>query len=200
MLCCLTYHAKTNLAVGPGRIHRHCCELLCSRLSVDTVCIGPESHQCRGEQHSRKLVRTLVCSHGICYAPAPLNPIAHCMLEVPRKNLIRVRGYPLSGIFGPCVCLLAGACGAWRLLARRRHRHHRRQLGKWSALATATPCKYTDTQNSSPDTPNTNQTPKIQARIPKIQVQTSKIQVQTSQIQVQTPQTQVQIPNAKCER
>ena len=38
---------------------------------------------------------------------------------------IRVRGYPLNGIFGPCACLLAGGYGAWRLLARRR-RHRRR--------------------------------------------------------------------------
>ena len=35
---------------------------------------------------------------------------------------IRVRGFPLNGIFGPCACLLAGGCGAWRLLARRRRR------------------------------------------------------------------------------
>ena len=34
--------------------------------------------------------------------------------------IIRVRGFPLNGIFGPCACLLAGGCGAWRLLARRR--------------------------------------------------------------------------------
>ena len=36
---------------------------------------------------------------------------------------IRVRGFPLNGIFGPCACLLAGGCGAWPLLARRRRRH-----------------------------------------------------------------------------
>ena len=33
-------------------------------------------------------------------------------------------GFPLNGIFGPCACLLAGGCGAWRLLARR-HRRRR---------------------------------------------------------------------------
>ena len=41
---------------------------------------------------------------------------------------IRVRGYPLNGIFGPCACLLAGGCGVWWLLARRRsHRRRRRR-------------------------------------------------------------------------
>ena len=38
---------------------------------------------------------------------------------------VRVRGSPPNGIFGPCACLLAGGCGAWRLLARRRRRHRR---------------------------------------------------------------------------
>ena len=33
-------------------------------------------------------------------------------------------GFPLNGIFGPCACLLAGGCGAWHLLARRRRRRH----------------------------------------------------------------------------
>ena len=37
---------------------------------------------------------------------------------------IRVRGFPLNGIFGPCARLLAGGCGAWHLLARRRRRRH----------------------------------------------------------------------------
>ena len=41
--------------------------------------------------------------------------------------MIRVRGVPLNGIFGPCACLLAGGCGAWRLLARRRRRRRRRR-------------------------------------------------------------------------
>ena len=40
-------------------------------------------------------------------------------------TIIRVRGYPLNGIFGPCARLLAGGYGAWRLLARH-HRHRRR--------------------------------------------------------------------------
>ena len=38
---------------------------------------------------------------------------------------VRVRGDPPNGIFGPCACLLAGGCGAWRLLARRRRRRRR---------------------------------------------------------------------------
>ena len=37
---------------------------------------------------------------------------------------IRVRGYPLNGIFGPCACLLAGGCGACRLFGCRRRRRH----------------------------------------------------------------------------
>ena len=40
---------------------------------------------------------------------------------------IRVRGFPLNGIFGPCARLLAGGCGAWHLLARRRRRRRRRR-------------------------------------------------------------------------
>ncbi len=39
--------------------------------------------------------------------------------------IVRVRGNPPNGIFGPCACLLAGGCGAWRLLARRRRRRRR---------------------------------------------------------------------------
>ena len=30
---------------------------------------------------------------------------------------------------GPCACLLAGGCGAWRLLARRRRRRRRHSQG-----------------------------------------------------------------------
>ena len=40
---------------------------------------------------------------------------------------IRVRGYPLNGIFGPCARLFAGGCRACRLLARRRRRPRRRR-------------------------------------------------------------------------
>ena len=32
-------------------------------------------------------------------------------------------GFPLNRIFDPCACLLAGGCGACRLLARRRRRY-----------------------------------------------------------------------------
>ena len=38
--------------------------------------------------------------------------------------LVRVRGCPRNGIFGPFARLLAGGCRAWRLLARRRHWRH----------------------------------------------------------------------------
>ena len=41
---------------------------------------------------------------------------------------IRVRGFPLNGIFYPCACLLAGGCGPWRLLARRRRRRWRHSV------------------------------------------------------------------------
>ena len=37
-------------------------------------------------------------------------------------------GSALNGIFGPCACLLAGGCGAWRLLARRRRRRRRHSV------------------------------------------------------------------------
>ena len=52
----------------------------------------------------------------------PLVPYAHIYIYN-----IRVRGYPLNGIFGPCACLLAGGSGACRLLARRRRRRRRRR-------------------------------------------------------------------------
>ena len=53
-------------------------------------------------------------------------------------RIIRVGGYPPNGIFGPLVCLLAGGCGAWRLLARRRVILCRYHLGQGECFFQAT--------------------------------------------------------------
>ena len=72
----------------------------------------------------RKCVQEEAAENSINSAPVE----AFDITEVP--EFVRVRGYPLNGIFDPCPCLLAGGCGAWRLLARRRPRHrHRRHFG-----------------------------------------------------------------------
>ena len=42
----------------------------------------------------------------------------------PYAYIYQSEGFPLNGIFGPCARLLAGGCGAWHLLARRRRRRH----------------------------------------------------------------------------
>jgi len=52
-------------------------------------------------------------------------------------------GFPLNGIFVPCACLLAGGCGAWHLLARRRRQRHFVAVPLWG------PPKSTKTTEST---------------------------------------------------
>ena len=64
----------------------------------------------------------------ICLLPSSLGALGWEQRRIVLYNSISERECPPDKILGPCACLLAGGCGAWRPLAGR-HRHHRRQLG-----------------------------------------------------------------------